>query len=295
MAIVNDNGMYMPVAPAYGNGGGFGGFGDNGWWIILLLLCGWGGMGMGGFGGFGGGLGYDFPWLLNGQNGINANTNAGFDHAATQSALGDLRTAVGSGFGDLQTSLCSGFAGVNATVNGAQNALSQQLYAGQLADLERSFAAQTANSQGMNALQAQLAQCCCDNRAATADLKYTVATEACADRAAVSDGIRDVMENCNRNNQAILDKLCQLELDNVKSQLAAAQRENLGLQNAVNMATMRESQTAQTAQILAGQAAEIDGVYNRLKNCPVPTTPVYGTTPIFTCNNNGGCGCGFAA
>lgn len=293
MAIVNDNGMYMPVAPAYGNGG-FGGFGDNGWWIILLLLCGWGGMGMGGFGGMGG-LGYDFPWLLNGQNGINANTNAGFDHAATQAALGDLRTAVGAGFGDLQTSLCSGFAGVNATVNGAQNALSQQLYAGQLADLERSFAAQTANSQGMNALQAQLAQCCCDNRAATADLKYTEASEACATRTAACQNTRDIVDAIRSGNQGIMDKLCQLELDNVKSQLAAAQRENLGLQNAVNMAAMRESQTAQTAQILAGQAAEIDGVYNRLKNCPVPSTPVYGTTPIFTCNNNGGCGCGFAA
>jgi hypothetical protein len=60
------------------------------------------------------------------------------------------------------------------------------------------------------------------------------------------------------------------------------------------MATMQASQTAQTAQILAGQAAEIDGVYNRLKNCPVPTTPVYGNQPIFTCPQqvNSGCGCG---
>jgi hypothetical protein len=61
------------------------------------------------------------------------------------------------------------------------------------------------------------------------------------------------------------------------------------------MATMQASQTAQTAQILAGQAAEIDGVYNRLKNCPVPSMPVYGNQPIFTCNQNQnscGCGCG---
>ena len=62
------------------------------------------------------------------------------------------------------------------------------------------------------------------------------------------------------------------------------------------MATLRESQTAQTAQILAGQAAEIDGVYNRLKNCPVGTVPVFGNQPIFTCptNLNPGCGCGCA-
>ena len=120
-----------------------------------------------------------------------------------------------------------------------------------------------------------------------------MATEACADRYAISDGIRDVIANQTANTQAVLDKLCALELDGVKNQLAAAQRENLGLQNQVNMATMQASQTAQTAQILAGQAAEIDGVYNRLKNCPVPSMPVYGNQPIFSCNN-GGCGCGVA-
>jgi hypothetical protein len=105
---------------------------------------------------------------------------------------------------------------------------------------------------------------------------------------------RDIIDSQTRGTQAILDKLCALELDGVKAQLAQAQRENVGLQNAVNMATMQASQTAQTAQILAGQAAEIDGVYNRLKNCPVPTTPVYGNQPIFTCPQqlNSGCGCG---
>jgi hypothetical protein len=103
---------------------------------------------------------------------------------------------------------------------------------------------------------------------------------------------RDIIDSQTRSTQAILDKLCALELDGVKSQLAQAQRENVGLQNQLNMATMQASQTAQTAQILAGQAAEIDGVYNRLKNCPVPSMPVYGNQPIFTCGNNGGCGCG---
>ena len=163
----------MPVAPAYGGGygnGGFGGFGGDWGWIILLLLCGWGGMGMGDFGGFGGGLGYDFPWLLNGQNGINANTNAGFDHAATQAAIGDLSTAVTTGFGNVATQLCGGFAGVNATVNGAQNAISQQLYANEIASLNRSFAEQTANTAGFTATNTGIA-----------DLKYTIASEACAD------------------------------------------------------------------------------------------------------------------
>ena len=301
MALTDENNMVMPVAPMYGNnGGGFGnGFGGDGWWIILLfVLLGGGNWGMGGFGGFGNmALGYDFPWLLNGQQGINANTNAGFNQAATNAALGDISNAVTSGFGNVQTSLCSGFAGVNATVNGAQNAIAQQLYTNQLADLERSFNAQTASTAGMSAIQAQLAQCCCDNRAATADLKYTVATENCADRTQAMQNTRDIIDAQTRGTQAIIDKLCQLELDGVKGQLAQAQRENVGLQNQLNMANLSASQIAQTAQIQRGQVAEVDALYQRLRDCPVPTMPVYGMTPIFTCpgNNNTGCGCGFNA
>ena len=267
----NGNGFYMPVAPAYANNNGGFGFGGDWGWIILLLLFAGGGWGNG----FGGGYGnYEFPWLLNGQNQINANTDAGFNHAATQSAIGDLQTSVTSGFGDVQTALCGGFASVNASINGAQNALAQQMYTNQIADLERSYNAQTASTQGMNAIQAQLAQCCCDNRAATQDVKYTIATEACATR-----------QNSTANTQAILDKLCQLELDNYK-------RENDNLRSQLNMATLRESQTAQNAFIQQGFSDEVDQLYNRLSNCPVPSTPVYGRTPIFTCNQNNGCGCG---
>ena len=284
----NENGgvgMNMDVVPAY-NGGNNGWGGDGSWWLLILFLfafCGngWGG----GFGNMDGGL---YPWLNNSQN-----INGGFRDQMLNTSINGIQNAVTSGFGDVQTALCGGFAGVNASVTGAQNALAQQMYTNQIADLERSFAAQTANTQAINAVNMGLQNCCCENRAATADLKYTVATEACADRSAISDGIRDVIANQTANTQAVLDKLCALELDGVKNQLAAAQRENLGLQNQVNMATMQASQTAQTAQILAGQAAEIDGVYNRLKNCPVPSMPVYGNQPIFSCNN-GGCGCGVA-
>lgn len=293
MALTDEsNGMVMPVSPMYG-GGNFGGFGGD-WssWIILFLIFGMfgGGWGNGFGGGYGGGLGYDFPWLLNGQNGINANTNSGFDHLATQNMLGGIQNAVTSGFGDVQTALCGGFAGVNASVNGAQNAIAAQMYTNQIADMERSFAAQTAQTQGMNALQAQLAQCCCDNRAATADLKYTVATENCQDRTQSLMNTRDIIDSQNRGTQAIIDKLCQLELDGVKGQLAQAQRDNVGLQNQLNMANLAASQTAQNTQI-------VDSIYNRLSTCPVGTTPVYGNQPIFSCPqtaNTCGCGCGVA-
>ena len=276
------NEMVMPVAPMYGNAGGFGGgcFGGDWAWIILLLLLAGNGWGNGGFGG-NAMLGYDFPWLLNGQSGINSNTNNGFQNAllndnvtSVRDGISALSTQICGLGGDISQQLCSGFAGVNASVNGAQNAIAQQLYTNQIADMERSFNAQTASTQGMTALQAQLANCCCENRAATADVKYTIATEACNTR-----------QNSTANTQAIIDKLCQLELDGYK-------RENDNLRTQLNMATLSASQTAQNAFIQKGFSDEVDALYNRLSNCPVPSTPVYGRTPIFTCNQNAGCGCG---
>jgi hypothetical protein len=164
------------------------------------------------------------------------------------------------------------------------------MYGNEIAALERSFAAQTANTAGLTNLSAQLSQCCCDNRLATCQTQNIVQNEGNATRFADANNTRDIIDSQTRGTQAILDKLCALELDTVKSQLAQAQRENVGLQNAVNMATMQASQTAQTAQILAGQAAEIDGVYNRLKNCPVGTYNV--CNPLSSPMNNCGCGCG---
>ena len=291
MALTDEN-MVMPVAPMYGGGNGFGGGFGGDWssWIILFLIFGmFGGWGNGGFGGGFGGFGADglYPWLNNSQN-----INGGFRDQMLSTQLNGIQNSITGGFGDVQTALCSGFAGVNASVNGAQNAIAQQMYANQIADLERSYAAQTANTQGLTALQAQLAQCCCDNRAATADLKYTVASENCQDRTQSMMNTRDIIDSQTRGTQAILDKLCALELDGVKGQLAAAQRENIGLQNQLNMASFRESQTAQNALITQGFSNEVDALYNRLNSCPVPTTPVYGRTPIFTCNGNNGCGCG---
>ena len=141
-------------------------------------------------------------------------------------------------------------------------------------------AIQNAVNNGFQNLTSQFAQCCCDNKLAVADLKYTVATENCADRTQSMQNARDIIENQNRNSQAILDKLCQLELDGVKNQLAQAQRENVGLQNQLNLAVTRNDLNQ-----------EVDALYNRLKNCPVGTVPVYGSQPIFSCPGSG-CGCG---
>lgn len=318
----NNNGLVMPVQPmgGYGYGGNGGGFGFGGDWAWILLLLVLGG-GWGGFGGFGMGgamgagmLGTDmfggfglYPWLNNSEHISNGFRDAqlsdsvtsvrdGISSLSTQlcNCCGDMQLGMANGFAGVQQSLCTGFNGVNNSVFGAQTAISQQLNANQLADLERSFAAQTATTAAINGVNSSLQNCCCENRAGIADLKYTVATENCADRYEAAQNTRDIIESQTRGTQAILDKLCALELDNVKGQLAQAQRDNVALQNKVNMSAMRESQTAQTAAILQGQTAEVDALYNRLKNCPVNAVPVYGSQPIFTCsnNNNSGCGCG---
>ena len=172
---------------------------------------------------------------------VNANTNRGFDNLALNSGIDNLHTAVTTGFANAEVARC------NST---------------------------TALLQAINGLGS-------DAKFGIADLKYTVATENCADRQAISDGLRDVIASNTANTQAILDKLCQQEID-AKNDLIATLRSQL------SMADLKASQIAQTAQIRAGQVEEIDALYNRLSNCPVPTTPVYGRQPIFTC---GGCGC----
>lgn len=272
MAFTDDNSMVMPVAPMYG-GNGNSGFGGDWAWIILLLLLGWGNNGWGG-NGFDSGTGALYPWMNQTET-----INDGFRDQMLSTSV----TSIRDGIGDISTQLCNGFAGVNAGVaNGfAQAEISAN--ARQMADMNQRFA-----------LQSQLADCCCENRLGTADLKYTIATEECATRNASSLNTRDIIDSQTRGTQAILDKLCALELDGVKSQLAAAERENLGLQNQLNMASFRESQAAQNTLITQGFSNEVDALYNRLNSCPVPTTPVYGRTPIFTCGSNGtaGCGCG---
>ena len=308
----NGNGFYMPVAPAYGgggygNGGGFGFGGDWAWILLLLLLGGNGGWGMGGFGGFGGmigagmmGMDFLYPWLNNSQN-INdgfrdnqlhdsvTSVRDGISSLSTQlcNCCGDMQMSVANGFAGVQQALCNGFAGTTAAVNGAQNAISQQLYTNELTSLNRSFAEQSANTQGFT-----------NTNAGIADLRYTVATEACADRAAVGDALQNVtMQNMGNTNvivgairdgiQAIKDDLCADRLD-------AERRENQNLRTQLNMATLAASQTAQTAQIRDGQLASVASLVNELRSCPIPSQPVYGSQPIFTCpnNNNNGCGCG---
>ena len=287
MALTDEsgsNGFYMPVAPAYSGGnGGFGGFGGDWAWILLLLLAFNGGWGMGGYGAgmmIGDGFGL-YPWLNNSQN-----INGGFRDQMLNTTITGIQNSVTSGFGDVQTALCGGFAGVNATVNGAQSAISQQLYSNQLADLERSFAAQTASTAGLSAIQAQLAQCCCDNRSATADLKYVVATENCADRAALSDGIREIVASQTASTQRILDQLCSDKIEAKNDTIAQLRQELI-------FARGQASQDVQTAAIQAGQRALANEVEQYVNPTPRPAYVVANPSCCYSsCGTNCGCGVG---
>ena len=283
MALTNDGNLVMPVSPMYGNNGGFGGFGgcDLGWLIIILLFAG-GGWGNGFGGGFGNmAMGYDFPWLLNGQQQISNNTNNGFRDAMINDGITSIRDGI-NGLstqlcgccGDMQMALANGFAGVEQGANSRQ-----------MANMQQAFNSQIATMQGFNGVQSQ-----------NADIRATILQENCQDRYEAANNARDIIANATANtqallnsNQRIMDKLCDQELQ-------AERRENQNLRSELMYARGQASQIDQTAQIKAGQNATMTALVNELRSCPIPSQPVYGNQPIFTCSgpvwNNNGCGCG---
>lgn len=241
-----------PADIAAVNGNNDGGFGDgNGaWWLIVLFLF-----------AFSGGWGNGFG----GNGGAGAEVQRGFDQNATMNGIGNLQ----NGINGLSTQLCNGFANAETAAT-----------ARQMANMNQSFAGQMAMAQGFNDLGAQFANCCCENRLGIANLGADIAREACADRATVSEGVRDIITNQTASTQAILDKLCQQELD-------AERRENQNLRTELNMANLAASQTAQTGRILADNAAQTVALEQYLNPVPVPAYVVQ--NPNCCPQNNCGC------
>lgn len=281
MALTDDNSMVMPVSPYYGGNGNNDGFGGNWAWIILLLLLGWGnnGWGNGNGGGAGYGAGGLYPWMNQASL-----TTDGFQNQL----MNDNITEIRSGVSNLSTQLCNSIAGVNATINSGFANAESSANARQIANMQQAFSNQTAITSGLSNLASQFADCCCENRLAACQTQNIIQNEGNQTRFADANNTRDLLTNQTANTQAILDKLCQLELDGYK-------RENDSLRTQLTAANFRESQAAQNNLITQGFANEVDQLYNRLNSCPVPTTPVYGRTPIFTCNQNSGCGCACGA
>ena len=299
----NGNGLVMPVAPMYGQGGmggGFGGWGSDAWLILILLIAlgGWGnGNGFGG--GFGGGFAADgaalYPWMNQAEVTTNGFQNLSTQNqiTAVQSDLGDIQTQLCGGFADVQQSLCNGFAGVNATVNSGFANAEASNNARQIANMQQAFNSQTAITSAISGLSSQFADCCCENRLANCQTQNIIQNEGNQTRFAEANNTRYIIQSQTQGTQAILDKLCQLELDGVKAQVEAKNDRIAELTTQLNMANLAASQTAQTARLERSNSEVIDGLYNRLATCPVGTMPVYGNQPIFTCSqNNNGCGCG---
>ena len=248
----NGNGYSLAdIAAATGNdnNGGFGFNGDGAWILILFILIlagGWGGYG---FNGGGGGAGY-----------VTADVQRGFDQSAVINGLTGIAGAINTGFSNAEVSRCNAQANILQTLNNNQGNLSSQL-----------------NTIAMNQQN-----CCCENRAGLADLKYTVATEACADRNAVASALRDVIASNTANTQAILDKLCQQEIDALKAQ-------NQELQMQSYLANLAASQNAQTGQILTDNAAQTTALLRALNPAPIPA---YVVANPYGCNCANSCGCG---
>lgn len=225
MAISSDAPvMTMPVAPTSSNGG-FGGFGGDGWWIILffIVLFGWGGNGWGGNNG-----GVMDGYVLTS------------DFANIERKLDNVNNGLCDGFYAMNTGMLNGFAGVTQAVTNG-------FYSSELSRCNQ----QAALMQQLNAMQMQAQECCCENRAAIAQVRYDMATQACDTRNTVQNATRDIIDNANSNSKAILDFL-------VNSKMQDLQTEN------------------QNLKLAASQAAQNNYLVSQLRPCP---TPAY-----ITCN-----------
>ena len=275
------NGFAYPYPVMNGNSG-FGGFGNDGaLWLIVLLALIWGNNGNG-FGGFGGNS-FDngYAWLSNGQKEIMNNTNNGFDTLHLSNQIEGVRDGV---YG-LSNQMCNSTSDIVSAVNNGFSNAEISANSRQIANMNQAFNNQIADLQAFNSLGSQLANCCCENRLGIANLGSDIAREACATRTNDTQNTQSILNVINGGIQSIKDEIFRDRIDEKDSKIAELNRQ-------LSMKDLQASQTAQNAFIANSLNNEIDLMYNRLVNCPIPSTPVYGRTPIFTCNNNG-CGCGF--
>ena len=295
----NSTPFTMPVTPAYGNGGGMGGWGND--WIALAILAlifgdGWGMGGMGGMGmflpfmfmngGFGGFCGNGCGCGNNNANAIEASIQRGFDNQGVMNKLNGIEQGqCRSGYENLAQFNNLGMV-VSNGFHGVDNAICNLGY-----QTQQGFNQATiANMQGQNAIQSQISDCCCGVQRAIDGVNYNMATNTCAITNQMNNNTRDIIESNNAGTRAILDYLCQKENADLR-----AENQTLRLEN---------SQTAQNAFIAANQSAQTAELIRRLgADCPVnavvvqPNTPV--TFPTNCCGgvnyagygNNGGCGC----
>jgi hypothetical protein len=267
VAAIVDNNRGGYAYPMYPYGGGFGsGFAGDGSWIwFILILALFGGFGGNGFGGYGGyGNLNEFAWLSNGQKEIMQNTNTGFDTLHLSNQIEGVRDGV---YG-LSNQLCNSTADVVQAVNNGFSGAEIAANGRQIANMQQAFNSEIATLNGFNNINNALQNCCCENRLGIANLNSTILSENCADRAAISEGLREVIVNQTANTQRILDQLCNDKIDAKNEKISDLQRQ-------LQMADLKANQIEQTAQIQAGFVQANKDLYNLLDSCPVGTTPVY--------------------
>lgn len=258
----NGNGLSAAdIAAVTGaNGNGAFGWGEGGlFWIIVLFLFAM----MGNWGnGFGGGNA-QVPYIL--SNTTNTDIQRGFDQQALMSGINGINTTVANGFANAEISRCNSQANILQTLNNNQSA----------------------TNANMNTLAMSLQNCCCENRAGLADLKYTVATEACADRQAVTDALTAVTTAMNAGFQGIYNQMCQDKIDSKNEEIA-------NLRTQLSMKDLAASQIAQTSQILANNEAQTAALERYLAPNPIPAYVVQNPNCCNPGYYNGSCGCGVA-
>lgn len=173
---------------------------------------------------------------------------------------------------------------VNTVANDVQRGFDQSAIMNSFSNLNNAmYNAEVSRSNNANSMAMALQNCCCENRAGIADLKYTVATEACADRQSVNDALRDLETSLSAKTQMVIDKLCQQEIDALKTQ-------NANLQTQINLANLKASQSDQTAQVIADNAAQTAILRQALNPTPIPAYVVQNPNGC-GCGQNFGCGC----
>lgn len=252
---IGNNGGTNVCYPCYPMGGGYG-FGNNwggdGWWILLLLLCGWGNNGWGGNGGNGQNLGYELGKL--------ATTNdvaSGFSTSAIMSNQRDVQLAQTQGFADVQQTLCQGFSGINTAVSNGFNDLGYRMQG------------------GFNGVTAQLADCCCGIKTELMQNRYLNEKQTC-----------DIIQAGNANTQRLLDYLNAKETQELRDKLQAANFQISQLNQNAILAAGRDAQTAELLRRL-GRDCPVNAVVVQ-PNTPVsfPTNSC-GQVQF----GNTGCGC----
>lgn len=264
--------LVMPVSPmAYGANGGYGnGWNNNDWMWILFLFAFMGNWGNGnGFGGGNGNPGSMLPYFT-AQN-TDAAIQRGFDQSAIAGQLSGIQTALANGFASAEVAAC------NRDLNQIK-----ATYDSEIASINQRFADVTATNAAINNVASSLQQCCCENRAGIADLKYAVATEACADRQAVNDALTNVLATMTASVQSIKDQMCQDKIDAKNERIAE-------LQQQLYMKDLAASQNSQTAQILADNSRQTSVLEDYLNPVPRPAYIVANPNGC-NCGNNYGCG-----